>query len=135
MPIASSSAERFTALDPEPLFHALSDDIRRRILCLIVDQDELCVCELFYALELSQPKVSRHLAVMRDSGVLALRRDGTRIYYRLHPSLPPWARRVLSAMAEGVALHARLHEELACDSKRLASMPNRPRRDARTHAA
>lgn len=124
MPNPSVKIDRSARLDPEPLFHALSDDIRRRILCLIVDQDELCVCELFYALELPQPKVSRHLAVMRDAGVLALRRDGTRVHYRLHPGLPLWAHRVLTAMAEGVALHA----ADACDVKRLVGMPNRPRR-------
>jgi ArsR family transcriptional regulator len=120
----AAKIDRGASLDPEPFFHALSDEIRRRILCLIVDQDELCVCELFYALDLPQPKVSRHLAVLRDGGVLALRREATRVYYRLHPALPPWAHRVLTAMAEGVTLRGM---EL-CDVERLVSMPNRPRR-------
>jgi ArsR family transcriptional regulator len=126
MPTQAAKTDRRAVLDPEPLFHALSDEIRRRILCLIVDQQELCVCELFYALDLPQPKVSRHLAVLRDSRVLALRREATRVFYRLHPGLPLWAHRVLTAMAEGVTMQ----DTQACDVERLVSMPNRPRRGA-----
>lgn len=123
---ASIDPERGLPLDPEPLFHALSDEIRRRILCLIVDQGELCVCELFHALDLPQPKVSRHLAVLREGGVLALRREATRVFYRLHPGLPLWAHRVLTAMSEGVTLRGAQQ----CDVQRLVGMPNRPRRGA-----
>jgi len=126
----ATHVDRKLFLDPEPLFHALSDDIRRRILCLIVSEGELCVCELFYALELPQPKVSRHLAVLRDGGVLALRREATWVYYRLHPALPLWAHRVLTAMAEGVSLQGKPH----CDVQRLLDMPNRPRRAALVRA-
>ncbi|MDO9188995.1 MAG: metalloregulator ArsR/SmtB family transcription factor [Sulfurimicrobium sp.] len=57
-------------------FESLSDETRRRILVLILKHEELCVCELFQALDVPQPKVSRHLAVLREAVVLAQRREG-----------------------------------------------------------
>jgi ArsR family transcriptional regulator len=83
---------------------------------------ELCVCELTHALGLSQPKVSRHLAYLRDAGVVADRRQGVWVYYRLHPDLPAWAMDVLAASAEGLAAA----EPFRSDQQTLAQMPNRP---------
>ena len=51
---------------PEDLFSLLSDRTRLRALMLIQAEGELCVCELTFALGESQPKVSRHLALMRQ---------------------------------------------------------------------
>lgn len=85
------------------LFEACADETRRRILLLLLAQGEMCVCDLLGVLELPQPKVSRHLAVLREAGILASRRRGTWIYYRLNPDLPLWAAQVLSAMADGAA--------------------------------
>ena len=76
---------RSAALDVRPfsrLFKALSDDTRLRIVALLA-HGELCVCHLEEALGLSQPKVSRHLAILRSSGVVDHRRDGTWVYYGL----------------------------------------------------
>jgi ArsR family transcriptional regulator len=64
------------------LFKALSDETRLRIVALL-SHGELCVCHLEEALGLSQPKVSRHLAALRSAGVVADRREGTWVYYRL----------------------------------------------------
>ena len=64
------------------LFKALGDETRLRIVALLA-HGELCVCHLEEALRLSQPKVSRHLATLRAAGVVADRRDGTWVYYRL----------------------------------------------------
>lgn len=64
------------------LFKALADETRLRIVALL-SHGELCVCHLEEALRLSQPKVSRHLATLRSSGVVEHRRDGTWVYYRL----------------------------------------------------
>jgi len=85
------------------LFEACADETRRRILLLLLAQGEMYVCDLLGILELLQPKVSRHLAVLREAEILASRRKGTWIYYRLNPELPLWAAQVLSAMADGVA--------------------------------
>lgn len=89
-------------LDPNLLFEALADETRRRILALLLTRGELCVCDLFGVLDLPQPKVSRHLAVLRESALLVSRKQGTWVYYRLNPDMPLWAAQVLSAMADGV---------------------------------
>lgn len=64
------------------LFKALGDETRLRIVALL-SHGELCVCHLEEALQLSQPKVSRHLATLRAAGVVEHRREGTWVYYRL----------------------------------------------------
>ena len=86
------------------LFELLSDRTRRRVLTLLLDEREICVCRLAEALDLAQPKVSRHLAVLRESGVLVSRRQGTLILYRFNPALVGWAVRVISMMSEGAKL-------------------------------
>jgi ArsR family transcriptional regulator len=87
----------FTADD---FFAALADPTRRRILTLLQEGGERCVCVLYETLDLPQPKVSRHLGVLRAAGIVATRREGLWIHYRLHPDLPDWARSVLAAVAE-----------------------------------
>lgn len=109
-------------LQEQLFFDVLSDEIRRRLLALLVGNDELCVCELCHALDLPQPKVSRHLAVMREAGVLTVRRDGLWVYYRTHPLLPAWAYKILDQMAQGCGSL----ENFQSDRERLANMSNRP---------
>ncbi len=62
--------------DATSFFSLLSDELRRRILVLLMSEDELCVCELFFALDAIQPRVSRHLALMRETGMLSQRKRG-----------------------------------------------------------
>jgi ArsR family transcriptional regulator len=85
-------------LSPDAFFAALADPTRRRILALLQSGGERCVCVLYETLDLPQPKVSRHLGVLRAAGIVATRRDGLWIHYRLHPDLPGWARDVLVAV-------------------------------------
>jgi|SRR5690554_926731 len=73
------------------LHKCLADETRLRMVLLIVDQGELCVCELTSALQISQPKISRHLALLRQQGLLQDRRQGQWVHYRLNPDLPAWA--------------------------------------------
>jgi len=113
-------------MNEQAYFESLSDETRRRILVLILKQEELCVCELFQALEVAQPKVSRHLAVLRDAGLLAQRREGTWVFYRLDPQLPAWAYRMLSLMVEGVSNGVPYRE----DAERLVNAAIRPVRCA-----
>jgi ArsR family transcriptional regulator, arsenate/arsenite/antimonite-responsive transcriptional repressor len=63
---------------------ALADPIRIRILAVLRDQ-ELCVCELFDALGLTQSLLSSHLRVLRQAGIVSTRKSGKWIYYRLAP--------------------------------------------------
>jgi len=103
-------------------FQLLSDDTRLRSLLLIQREGELCVCELVHALGVIQPKVSRHLAALRDYGVVADRRSAQWIYYRIHPDLPDWARQVIDATVNDAATREPFADDLAV----LAAMPNRP---------
>lgn len=109
-------------LNPTELFKALADETRSRIALLVVREGELCVCELTAALELSQPKISRHLAQLRSTGVLADRRQGQWIFYRLHPQLSPWAVTLLQGTLEANQAW------LAADVQRLQAMNERPTR-------
>ena len=110
-------------MTPDTFFRALSDATRLRSLMLMQRQGELCVCELTHALELSQPKISRHLAALREAGVVSDRRDGLWVFYRVHPDLPRWAQRVLAETLEGVGGL----EPYAQDLQRLTEMSDRPR--------
>lgn len=67
------------------LFSLLSDKTRLRILLLLLDK-ELCVCEIFAALDMSQPRVSRQLAILKQAKLIKDRRDGKWIYYRIDKS-------------------------------------------------
>lgn len=109
-------------LTADTFFSALSHDVRRRSLLLLQTQGELCVCELTRALGISQPMLSRHLALLREAGLVSDRRAGVWIYYAINPDLPQWARTVLVASAEGV----RVQQPFISDLQALLDMPNRP---------
>ncbi len=98
----------------EAFFEVLSDPIRRRILSLLLVHDERCVCDLNAALDASQPKVSRHLGVLREAGLVLARREGVWMHYRLHPEIPAWAMRVLWHMKEGMPAEIAVPECSAC---------------------
>ena len=106
-------------IEPVTLFRLLADETRLRSLLLLAREGELCVCELVYALGLIQPKVSRHLAALREAGVVVDRRAGQWIYYRLNPELPEWAGTAIAAAVAGDA-------KFATDRECLLAMPNRP---------
>lgn len=111
-------------MDTQRIFDALVDSTRRRILALLADQGELCVCELTAALDEIQPKISRHLGVLKDAELVTPRREGTWMFYRLAGSLPRWASILLEALPNGAV------PELKADLKRLKAMAGRPERCA-----
>ncbi|MBE3670355.1 transcriptional regulator [Vibrio navarrensis] len=80
--------------DPILLYKALSEETRLKSLLLMQKQGELCVCDLMEALNLSQPKVSRHLAELRKHRVVLDERRGKWVYYRINPALAPWVKQV-----------------------------------------
>lgn len=65
------------------LFKCLSEPVRLRILYLLLDKGELCVCDIVDTLGLSQSVVSRHLAYLRNNDLLSTRREGVWIYYQV----------------------------------------------------
>jgi ArsR family transcriptional regulator len=109
-------------MDPLELFKQLSDTTRLRCLALMVSEGELCVCELTHALDLSQPKISRHLAQLRESGVVQSRRAGHWVHYRIHDDLPEWATLII----QGIQTGTDRQEPYCSDLLTLQDMPNRP---------
>lgn len=69
-------------MDLEQLFKGLADQTRLRILNLLI-HGELCVCDIQYVLDASQPNISRHLIYLKNSGLVLDRREGARMYYQL----------------------------------------------------
>jgi ArsR family transcriptional regulator len=83
------------SLTPLQLFKNLSDETRLGIVLILKEMGELCVCDLCTALDQSQPKISRHLAMLRASGLLLDRKQGKWVHYRLSPHMPVWAAQVI----------------------------------------
>ncbi|HEY0721329.1 MAG TPA: metalloregulator ArsR/SmtB family transcription factor [Gammaproteobacteria bacterium] len=109
-------------LSADALFRTLADPTRLRALVLLGLEGELCVCELTHALGESQPKISRHLGQLRESGLVSDRRAGQWVYYRLNPELPAWVAQVLTVTVASLATETpHLH-----DRRQLCAMPNRP---------
>ena len=77
------------------LFKNLSDETRLGIVLILRTMGELCVCDLCTALDQSQPKISRHLAMLRESGILLDSKHGKWVHYRLSPQIPSWAAQII----------------------------------------
>lgn len=104
-------------------FQMLADQTRLRALFLMQDQGELCVCELVESLALSQPKISRHLAALRDAGLLTSRRKAQWVFYRIKSNMDEWQQDVLASALSGIKTEPILRQ----DANRLAKMKNRPK--------
>ncbi len=109
-------------LSPLEFFKLLADATRLSSLLLITQQGELCVCELMSALNQSQPKISRHLAMLRSAKVLLDRRQGQWVFYRLNPALPAWA---LQTIEQTLTQNAAFVQPLL---QNLCAMGERPER-------
>ncbi len=109
-------------MDPLTFYKSLADETRLKSLLLIEREGELCVCELMAALGEAQPKISRHLALLRQDHVLLDRRQGQWIYYRINPELPHWAKAALTETA--ISSEDYLAESL----RNLNAMGDRPTR-------
>ncbi len=91
---------RGRTLQPLLFYKCLADDTRLKTMLLIARYRELCVCDLQEAMDVSQPKMSRHLAELRKCNLLDGDRRGQWVYYSLHSALPTWARSVLTQTLE-----------------------------------
>jgi ArsR family transcriptional regulator len=85
----------------ENVFKALADKTRLRILALL-GNNEVCVCHIHDSLGLPQPTVSRHLAYLRKSGLVATRRDGVWMHYQVSRSLSPVIQGVVVAAVDAL---------------------------------
>jgi len=96
-----------TLIELEKLFLALSDKTRMQLLALMAD-GEVSVGYLADSLNQSQPKISRHLAYLRNMGLVSTRRDGKWIYYGIDPETPASVTHVLRetlGAVQGGAIH------------------------------
>ncbi len=89
----------YKKMNQTDFFKCLSDPTRLNILELVMAKQSVCVCELTEQLQLSQPKISRHLALLRNLSILLDQRQGQWVYYRLNPNLPEWANDVLNIIS------------------------------------
>lgn len=108
-------------ISPGTVFSALAHATRLRCLLLLQENDELCVCELTHAIGAAQPNISRHLAHLREAGLVNDRRDGLWIHYRINRELPKWVTNVLKQTAKGVVGTPPFADDLAA----LKAAPNR----------
>ena len=99
------------------LYKALSEPVRLRILYLLLEKGELCVCDLVEALALSQSVVSRHLATLRNGGLLLARREGVWIYYQIDNSS-----RFVTELLEQFKTEARQSSDFIEDIKRIETL-------------
>ncbi|WP_413282391.1 metalloregulator ArsR/SmtB family transcription factor [Vibrio sp. MA40-2] len=107
---------------PHQFFKLLSDETRVRCLLMIAREEKVCVGEIADALNESQPKISRHLALLRASGVVVDIRQRQWVFYRLSDQLPGWMKKQIKGLVDSNCLK----EEYQRDIQRLSEMKSRP---------
>src|SRR5437667_10117906 len=96
--------------DIENLFKALADRTRLRLINLLGDS-EVCVCFLVAILKMTQPKISRHLAYLRRAQIVAARREGKWMHYRLTEPPDEHAARIFREVRAALAEHPELRRD------------------------
>ena len=105
------------SFDMDSFFAALADNTRRRLLNLI-GEDEVCVCYLVEVIETNQPKISRHLAILKNAGLVSVRRDWKWSHYRITKPTDEQAAKVFEE-----TLSLLKHDpEMQKDNKQMAKM-------------
>lgn len=108
--------EKGAIAEMEKLFQGLGDRTRLRLLNLMADQ-EVCVCYFVEILELPQPTISRHLAYLRRKGLVAARREGKWMHYRIAVPANEFARQLLADALQWLAAD----KEMQRDRSRLTA--------------
>ena len=94
----------------EKLFLALADKTRLRLLNLM-REDEICVCYFTEVLGESQPKISRHLAYLRNAGLVSARREGKWMHYQIEFPDNQLAKRILLETLKGLEAQDQIDED------------------------
>jgi ArsR family transcriptional regulator len=81
------------------MLRAVADTTRLHILSTLACEKELCVLDLADRLQVSQPKISRHLAYLRSTGLVVTRRAGLKVFYRLTPAVDEFHQKLLECLA------------------------------------
>jgi ArsR family transcriptional regulator len=118
----------------ETFFLALADKTRLRLLNLM-REEEICVCFFTEVLGESQPKISRHLAYLRNAGLVEARRDGKWMHYRIIEPENDLARRVLREALDGLKEQDEMRQDYeklflaCCDVSAPVTISRAPRPD------
>jgi ArsR family transcriptional regulator len=113
------------------LFAALADRTRLRLLNLM-DGKEVCVCYFVEILEQSQPKISRHLAYLRRAGIVAARREGKWMHYKIvvpkHPGAARLLSETLSVLSEDKTMQTDLSKlkKACCSPQKVSALDGAP---------
>ena len=88
-PLACEPLSEAEAAELAPLFKAIADPVRLRLLSMIACHEggESCVCDLTGAFDLTAPTISHHLKVLRQAGLIGSERRGTWVYYWINPAM------------------------------------------------
>ena len=81
-----------------PVLMALAEPTRLNAMRFLSDGQEHCVCELMIKLDVTQSRMSRHMKVLTQAGLLVARRDAQWVRYRLDPKMEPAIKAVLGAV-------------------------------------
>ncbi len=89
--------------DTAEFFGVLADEARLKMLWLLFNHRELCVCDFMEVLGITQSKASRHLRILYRAGLVTDRRDGLWVYYALRPLEPGLEKALLAELCEHLA--------------------------------
>ena len=119
-------------MEQTKFFQCLSDETRLRTLLLFEGELDLCVCELSHALQQVQPKISRHMAAMREAGIVTSQKKAQWVFYSLNMEMEDWQKEIVVAVIQG-----NKNDPISmADKQRLAEMKGRPERcDTSNHIA
>ena len=104
--------------DLTKVLKALSDDSRIRIIFLLKEKKDLCVCELRELIGLSQPTISSHLKILENAGLITYRKDGRWVDYRLNADLDE----DISKLLDHISLILGSTKEIKEDYKRVGQV-------------
>jgi ArsR family transcriptional regulator len=113
------------------LFAALADPTRLRLLNLM-DGREVCVCYFVEILKQSQPKISRHLAYLRNAGIVTARREGKWMHYSIERPDNTRACAILDATLISLKADPQMHSDLqrlgkaCCEPQRFVTLQGAP---------
>jgi ArsR family transcriptional regulator, arsenate/arsenite/antimonite-responsive transcriptional repressor len=105
------------------VFRSLADETRLSMLCLLMQQEELCVCDFMEVLEITQSKASRHLRSLYNTGWVDDRREGLKIKYRLRVPQGAMRARQLQVLSDVMSSHP---EAQALSGKLCRWLANKP---------
>ena len=119
------------SVDLARLFAALADPTRLRLLNLMHDR-EVCVCYFVEILKQSQPKISRHLAYLRNAGIVSARREGKWMHYSIVRPVDPQAAAILAVTLASFKSDRAMQSDLAnlsracCEPQRFVTLQGAP---------